>query len=88
MKFNPTRRDVMRGAATGLLMAPPVSKALAQARVTVTEGKYHQVKRMFGKVEKPVLSLKRVAVAGVSLDERLAPGGYRDLTEAEIARLG
>jgi TolB protein len=42
MKFNPTRRDMIRGAS-GLLMASPVSKVLAQARVTVTEGNFQPI---------------------------------------------
>lgn len=58
------------------------------ARVTVGEGKYHQVKRMFAKVGSPVIVLKRVSVAGVTLDESLAPGEYRDLTEEEIRMIG
>lgn len=43
MNFNPTRRTMMQGAGAGLLMATPVSKALAQARVTVTEGNFQPI---------------------------------------------
>ena len=56
-------------------------------RVTVREGKYHQVKRMFGAVGKPVLELRRLSFGPLPLDEALAPGEYRELSEAEAAAL-
>lgn len=56
-------------------------------RVTVREGKFHQVKRMFAAVGKPVVSLRRVAFGPLSLDESLPPGGYRELTQEEEAAL-
>ena len=58
-----------------------------RGRVTVREGKYHQVKRMFGARGKPVLRLHRTAFGPLALDAGLAPGEYRDLTEKEIAAL-
>lgn len=57
------------------------------AQVTVQEGKFHQVKRMFGACGKHVLTLKRTAFAGIPLDASLAPGAYRELTPAEVAQL-
>jgi len=57
------------------------------ARVTVCEGKFHQVKRMFEKVGKPVLTLRRLSMGGVWIDESLAPGQTRELTPDEIALL-
>ncbi len=59
----------------------------AVGRVVVTEGKYHQVKRMFGARGKPVLQLHRSAFGGIALDEDLAPGQWRALTPGEISRL-
>ena len=56
-------------------------------RVTVREGKYHQIKRMFGAVGKPVLTLHRQSFGPLALDESLAPGDFRELTENEIAAL-
>lgn len=56
-------------------------------RVIVHEGKYHQVKRMFGARGKSVVRLRRVAFAGLPLDEALAPGAYRELTDEEVRRL-
>lgn len=55
--------------------------------VRVTEGKYHQVKRMLASRGAPVLELRRLAVGGLELDEKLGPGGFRELNDAELARL-
>ncbi len=55
--------------------------------VRVTEGKYHQVKRMLASRGAPVLELRRLAVGGLELDENLGPGGFRELNEAELDRL-
>ncbi|QYJ92993.1 16S rRNA pseudouridine(516) synthase RsuA [Shewanella spartinae] len=56
-----------------------------EARLTITEGKYHQVKRMFAAVGNKVVGLHRESVGEIVLDESLAPGEWRYLTEAEIA---
>ena len=57
------------------------------ARVILHEGKYHQVKRMFQAVGKPVLSLHRCCFGSVSLDPALSPGEYRGLTLEEVQSL-
>ncbi len=57
------------------------------AELTVTEGKYHQVKRMFGALGCPVLALERLSVGGLALDPALDPGQWRPLTADEAARL-
>ena len=57
------------------------------ARVTVHEGKFHQIKRMFEACGKKVLRLTRVAFAGIPLDEALALGGWRELTAQELSML-
>ena len=51
--------------------------------VTVYEGRYHQVKRMLAALGKPVLRLHRLRIGALDLDPALAPGQYRELTEAE-----
>jgi len=51
--------------------------------VTVQEGKFHQVKRMFAACGRQVLFLKRLSFGTIPLDESLAPGEYRELTEEE-----
>ncbi|MCM1257198.1 MAG: rRNA pseudouridine synthase [Roseburia sp.] len=56
-------------------------------RVSLTEGRFHQVKRMFLAVGKEVLTLKRLAMGSLTLDESLQPGEYRKLTEEEVAKL-
>ncbi len=58
-----------------------------KALLTISEGKYHQVKRMFARVGGRVTYLKRISMAGVALDEKLMPGKYRQLTAEEINRL-
>ncbi|MDD7402719.1 MAG: pseudouridine synthase [Butyribacter sp.] len=55
--------------------------------ITITEGRYHQIKRMFARVGKPVVYLKRIAMGSLRLDETLTPGAYRELTEEEIFSL-
>ena len=57
------------------------------AAVTIQEGKFHQVKRMFQMVNNRVLYLKRMAMGALYLDETLKVGNYRVLTEQEIERL-
>ncbi|NVJ49668.1 MAG: 16S rRNA pseudouridine(516) synthase RsuA [Gammaproteobacteria bacterium] len=57
-------------------------------RIIITEGRYHQVKRMFAAVENHVESLHRERIAGIVLDSALAPGEYRALTQAEIESVG
>lgn len=54
------------------------------ARMRISEGKYHQVKRMFGAIGNAVVKLHRERVGAISLDPNLAEGEYRALTAAEI----
>jgi len=53
--------------------------------LSIAEGKYHQVKRMFAALGNHVESLHRTQVGGIILDEDLEPGEYRALTEQEVA---
>ncbi|UXK07729.1 pseudouridine synthase [Shewanella putrefaciens] len=55
------------------------------AEVTLKEGKYHQIKRMFGRFRNPVIGLHRLSIGDIVLDEQLQPGESRALTAAEIA---
>lgn len=55
--------------------------------LTIYEGKYHQVKRMFESVGKKVTYLKRMQMGHLKLDESLPLGHYRELTEAELELL-
>ena len=54
-------------------------------RLTIREGRYHQVKRMFAAVGNRVVGLHRERIGAIVLDDDLAPGDYRPLTEEEIA---
>ena len=58
-----------------------------QAYITIREGRFHQIKRMFRAVDNEVVYLKRVSMGSLKLDDRLLPGEYRSLTEEEIEGL-
>lgn len=60
---------------------------LSRVRLTIREGKFHQVKRMFHAQGMEVVYLKRESMGPLRLDESLKPGEYRPLTEDEIKRL-
>ena len=60
---------------------------LSKALLTIKEGKYHQVKRMFKSVNMEVIYLKRLSLGTLELDEKLELGEYRELTEEEIQLL-
>ncbi|CAG5088402.1 16S pseudouridylate synthase [Thermobacillus xylanilyticus] len=60
---------------------------LSQVSVTIREGKFHQVKRMFEAVGKRVVRLRRIAMGPLRLDPSLPPGMYRELTEEEMEAL-
>ncbi len=55
--------------------------------LTIREGKFHQVKRMFEALGCRVIYLKRLSMGGLALDEDLEPGQYRPLTEEELKKL-
>ena len=60
---------------------------VSEITLTITEGKFHQVKRMFEAVGKKVTYLKRVEMGSLVLPDELAPGEYRPLTEEELQEL-
>ena len=60
---------------------------VTEIEITIQEGKFHQIKRMFEAVGKQVVYLKRLSMGNLRLDERLQPGEYRSLTETEIEGL-
>ncbi|MCG7335562.1 rRNA pseudouridine synthase [Sporosarcina sp. ACRSM] len=66
-----------------ILKSAPVS----EIELTITEGKFHQVKRMFEAVGKKVVYLKRLSMGPLSLDKGLDLGANRELTAEEIALL-
>ncbi|MGL5348636.1 MAG: pseudouridine synthase [Peptostreptococcaceae bacterium] len=60
------------------------SDDISEIELTIHEGKFHQVKRMFESVDKKVIYLKRLSMGQLKLDDKLALGEYRELTEEEI----
>lgn len=69
------------------LPAELVALDLDLARVTLREGMYHQIKRMFASYGAKVLELRRVSMGGLVLDGTLGPGGCRELTPRELILL-
>ncbi|MEB2315071.1 MAG: pseudouridine synthase [Xanthomonadaceae bacterium] len=92
------RGDEAEAFASGRLMldsettplAPARLEALGprRARLTVTEGRYHQVRRMFAATGNAVIALERVAIGQLRLDALgLAPGTWRALDATEVAQV-
>mgnify|MGYP002586092339 FL=1 len=59
----------------------------SEVLVTIHEGKFHQIKKMFVAAGSQVLYLKRLSMGSLRLDEKLKPGEYRKLTKEEIDSL-
>ena len=74
------------GNEAGFFSLPAKLEFLSEksCTLTITEGKYHQVKRMFKVLGNEVIFLKRIAIGSLKLDENLAPGEYRELSNDEI----
>ena len=72
-------------AYEGITTRPAKLRLISQyvAEVSLVEGKYHQIKRMFGRFQNTVLELQRVAIGKLSLDPALSPGQCRELTTLE-----
>ncbi|MBN2849974.1 MAG: 16S rRNA pseudouridine(516) synthase, partial [Erysipelotrichaceae bacterium] len=56
-------------------------------RITISEGKYHQVKRMMVACDNEVVHLRRIRMGGLNLDPQLHPGEFRPLTSLELEQL-
>ncbi len=78
----------LRPASLTFLKEPrEAGETAAKALLTIREGKFHQVKRMFEAVGGTVVYLKRISMGPLSLDEALKPGRYRALTQDELRSL-
>ncbi len=64
-----------------------ISDDISEIELTLQEGRFHQVKRMFKAVGKEVIYLKRLSMGTLVLDPNLKPGEYRELTEQELSEL-
>ena len=93
----PLTDAMRRGFAAGVTltdgetMAPagvePLTDDGLSVQVTLRQGVYHQIKRMFGVFDAGVNALHRGSIGGVALDPALAPGQWRELTAQEVERL-
>ena len=87
-------QEMVEGFANGVQLADgskmhparllPHAEDSMRATVVLTQGVYHQIKRMFGIFEAGVNALRRIEIGGVMLDETLGAGGFRDLTPQEM----
>lgn len=77
---------MLESETTPLLPAQLKALAPRQARLSITEGRYHQIRRMFAVTGNHVQTLRRTAIGQLQL-EGLAPGAWRQLGADEIARL-
>jgi 16S rRNA pseudouridine516 synthase len=79
------RQGVQLHGEKGLSAATNVEiLANGQVRLSIHEGKYHQVKRMLAAVNNRVTALHREQIGGLSLDAQLPHGAWRELTSAEV----
>jgi len=93
--MKPLSPDDIKRLETGLdigqgeTSAPAVVEVIDDSKIylTVTEGKFHEVKRMIKAVDNEVIYLKRVSHGSLTLDDELKEGEYRRLTSSEIDRL-
>lgn len=94
---NPLSADTAEQFAKGVqlhnekdLTKPAVLEEITptEVRLTISEGRYHQVKRMFAAVGNRVVGLHRERIGEIAIDPTLEPGEYRPLTEEEIASVG
>ncbi len=73
--------------ADGTVCKKAILKPISQAKaeIKISEGKYHQIKRMFGTVGLGVNELKRISIGGLSLPSNLSVGECKQLTDKEIS---
>lgn len=69
------------------ILATDEQQRTSQVKITIVEGKYHQVKRMVAACGKKVQSLQRISMGPIRLDPQLNEGQYRRLTEQELKQL-
>lgn len=93
----PLTAEMQAGFARGVTLAdgtelsPAEVEALTEdgltVRVTLKQGVYHQIKRMFGVYGAGVNALHRDAIGGLALDKTLEPGQWRELSDEEVAKI-
>ena len=75
------------GTSAGVSDQDAAVSSTSEVEVTIREGKFHQIKRMFLALGHEVIYLKRLSMGPLELDPDLAPGEYRRLTQDEITQL-
>ncbi len=90
----PLTKEMQEGFLQGVELIDGVCKTSTleildeyHAKVILTEGRYHQIKRMFGVYKAKVLELKRVSMGNLFLPDDLEEGQCRELTEEELRRV-
>lgn len=93
----PLTAEMKAGFASGVTLADGTALSPAEVealtpdgltvRVLLKQGVYHQIKRMFGVYGAGVNALHRDAIGGLALDAALAPGQWRELSDAEVAEI-
>lgn len=81
------RRGVDIGEKSSTRPAEVELESSTRGKITVVEGKYHQIKRMFGAVGNEITYLERISFGGIPLDASLSRGEWRELDESEIKTL-
>ncbi len=90
---NPINSDYIHAFAEGMyfpyedITTRPATLEIVNdytAMVTLVEGRYHQIKRMFGRFQNPVLELHRLAIGNLILDTKMKPGNWRELTAIDV----
>ena len=93
----PLTDEMVEGFAAGVTLADGTARSPAEVealtpdgltvKVRLRQGVYHQIKRMFGVYGAGVNKLHRDAIGGLALDPALAPGQWRELSDAEVAKI-
>lgn len=93
----PLTQEMIDGFAAGVKLAdgevmhPAIAKPLGEnplcATVVISQGVYHQIKRMFGVFDAGVDALRRTAIGGLMLDETLGAGGFKELARADLEKI-
>ena len=90
----PLTKDMQDGFLKGVELKDGVCKASSleildtyQGKVILTEGRYHQIKRMFGMYQAKVLELKRLGMGNYFLPKDLPEGEIRELTKEELSKI-
>ncbi|MEG2924852.1 MAG: 16S rRNA pseudouridine(516) synthase, partial [Oscillospiraceae bacterium] len=77
--------------ADGEVMKPAIAVASGDnpcgATVVISQGVYHQIKRMFGVFDAGVEALRRTAIGGLKLDATLGAGGFKELSQEDLAQM-